>query len=261
MGWLQGVGLNLALAIIYRLVLWPLAPDAHYDALLRHLVYFSTFVMADVTTTNVFGHDMVRTNQALRDGDRFRTILLRKNLVQFLVIMLPVPILTAGGTEYLYHHSEMERTIPGVLYPMLLFLGIGNLISVLYPVAPAPVAWRLKTWRQWRLHAPMLTSYAIPYVIYAVWVYTDLPGLLNNLLFAVSSDAIVLRWEQGLVLLLVSVVLYVLLTSAAVAVFRRRGLKVSGLHTASGQPGDDAPLERQDHDDQRDSDQRASSHD
>ena len=53
-GWLQGVLFNLVLAAAY-LVVWPLAFDDHYDVVLLFTVYFATFIMADVTTTNIFG--------------------------------------------------------------------------------------------------------------------------------------------------------------------------------------------------------------
>lgn len=178
-GWLQGVLFNLVLAAAY-LVVWPLAFDDHYDVVLLFTAYFATFIMADVTTTNIFGHDIVRTLAALRRGRSFASLILLKNLVQAIVVVMPMVLLTIGVTWYVDGAEELFLAIPGILYPMLLWLGIGNMISVLYPVLPAPINWRIQSIRagrkQWLLHAPMLISYAIPYVLYALAATTDLPG-------------------------------------------------------------------------------------
>lgn len=220
--WLQSVLVNLALAAFYLLFKQP-DLHGHYDTVLLYCVYFATFMLADVTTTNIFGVDMARTTQALEQGQSFLRILLRKNAVQFTVIVVPVLIVTAAWTEYLYHDSEMMRTIPGVLYPMLLFMAIGNLISVLFPVLQAPFGWHVKEWRNWRYQVPLLTSYAIPFLIFAAWVYTDLPGNLNTLLRTAGSDNFVPPAESAVALLVASYAIYWGVTLLATVIFKRRG--------------------------------------
>lgn len=145
MTWLQGVLINLVLAGVYRLF-WTLEANPKYDTVLLYTVYFATFIMADVTTTNIFGADLERTWRKLQQGESFRAILMRKNVIQFLVIILPFLLITYAWTEYLYVDAQLLRTIPGILYPMLLFLGIGNLISVLYVVPAVGLQWHLKTY-------------------------------------------------------------------------------------------------------------------
>lgn len=227
MTWLQGVGINLVLAFLYLLI-WPLSQNAKYDTVLLFCVYFGTFIMADITTTNIFGPDLKRTYAKLAAGESFARILLRKNAVQALVVMLPMVLITWAWTEYLYMDAEMLRTIPGVLYPMLLFLGIGNVISVLFVVPSAGLGWRLKNWRQWRWHLPELVSYAIPFGIYGLWVYTDLPGTLNLMLKTWGQDIMVLPSESAQALMGASLFLYGSLTICAVFVFKLKGLQIWG---------------------------------
>lgn len=223
-GWLQGVLFNLVLAAAY-LVVWPLAFDDHYDVVLLFTAYFATFIMADVTTTNIFGHDIVRTLAALRRGRSFASLILMKNLVQTIVVVMPMVLLTIGVTWYVDGAEELFLAIPGILYPMLLWLGIGNLISVLYPVLPAPINWRIQSIRagrkQWLLHAPMLISYAIPYVLYALAATTDLPGNLNALIRVVAGTPH--KWESGLILLVASIIIYWGLTWLSLRLVRDRG--------------------------------------
>lgn len=222
MAWLQGVIFNLLLACAYLLFQSPQF-TGHYDTVLLYCVYFSTFILADVTTSNIFGPDVARTTQFLQDGQSFLRILFRKNAVQFVVILLPMLIITAAWTEYLYNDSELLRTIPGVLYPMLLFMALGNLISVLFPVIQAPLTWHIMHWHQWRYQVPLLTSYAIPFIIFALWVYTDLPGYLFGMLLDAGSDNFVPQGEISTVLLAASYGIYLLMTLLSAAIFRKRG--------------------------------------
>lgn len=221
MVWIQSVLMNLVLAAFYLIFGQPNL-GGHYDTVLLYCVYFATFILADVTTTNIFGLDVARTTQFL-STESFARILFRKNAVQFAVIVVPILIVTAAWTEYLYHESEMMRTIPGVLYPMLLFMAIGNLISVLFPVAQAPLAWHIKHWKKWRYQFPLLLSYAIPYVIFALWVYTDLPAVLFTMLRDFGSDSFVPSAETATALVAASYGLYLLITAVSVWIFSRRG--------------------------------------
>ncbi|MDO4685821.1 MAG: hypothetical protein Q4A92_04670 [Corynebacterium sp.] len=223
-GWLQGVLLNVVLAAAY-LLLWPLASNEHYDIVLLFTVYFATFIMADVTTTNIFGHDIVRMTRALQSGRSFISLVLLKNLVQALIIILPMVLVTMAITYMVSGPGELVLVIPGILYPMLLWLGVGNVISVLYPVIPAPIPWRIQSIRggtqNWKLHAPLLISYAIPWVLYALTTLTDLPGNLNILIQVVAGRPH--PWESGLVLLIAACVIYALLTRLSVQLVEQQG--------------------------------------
>lgn len=223
-GWLQGVLFNLVLAAAY-LIFWPLVYDDHYSIVLLFTVYFASFIMADVTTTNIFGHDIVRTHAALSSGRSFASLIYLKNLVQAIVVIVPMLLITIGVTWYLQGAGELVLATPGILYPMLLWLGVGNIISVLYPVLPAPASWRIRTARQgrqhWMLHAPMLISYAIPYVLYVLVAFSDLPGNLNALIRMVAGEPH--KWESGLILLVASILIYVGCTKLSLRLVRDRG--------------------------------------
>lgn len=224
MGWLQGVAFNAALAASY-LVFWPLVASEHYDIVLLFTVYFATFIMADVTTTNVFGHDVLRTVRALDDGRGFASILAIKNVVQVIVVVIPLMIITLGVTIAIEGTGNLVLTLPGILYPMLLWLGVGNVLTVLAPALPAPVKWRLANIRggRWRMHIAMLVAYGIPYFLYYAAAASDLPGNLNAL-FGLIVGTNAAKWQSGAMLLGASVVIYLVLTWLAVAMHRRYGL-------------------------------------
>ena len=225
MGWLQGVAFNAALAAGY-LLFWPLVASEQYDIVSLFTVYFATFIMADVTTTNVFGHDIVRTVRALEAGRSFASLIAVKNAVQVIVVVIPMSLITFGVTWWVEGADDLPLTIPGVLYPMLLWLGIGNLLSVLAPALPAPLAWRIGTlrrgWPGWRLHRATLLAYAIPYLLYYVTAASDLPGNLNALFSLFGSMP--QKWQSGYMLLVASVMIYLILTRFSVRWHDRRGL-------------------------------------
>src|SRR5262249_43063505 len=87
--WLMGVVANLFLAVAWVAV-QPLAPSGrHYDWVVLVSTYFSSFILADVTTTNLLGADHYRVRQALSDGVPLRRILLIKNLALLVIVGLP----------------------------------------------------------------------------------------------------------------------------------------------------------------------------
>lgn len=214
MGWLQGVIFNAVLAAAY-LVIWPLSGNTHSDVVLLFTTYFATFIMADVTTTNIFGHDIAHTVHALKGGRSLESLLLMKNVVQILLIIIPFTLVTAVLSWYNRGATDLVLAIPGILYPMLLWLGIGNLVSILYPAIPAPIKWRSTHLKagQWRMQAPMLISYAIPYVLYFITAYIDLPGTLNQTFAALFGFP--RPEESGALLLGASMIIYTCLTTAA----------------------------------------------
>lgn len=225
MGWLQGVAFNALLAAGY-LLLWPLTTSEQYDIVSLFTVYFATFIMADVTTTNVFGHDILRTVRALEAGRSFASLIAVKNLVQVMVVVIPMSLITFGVTCWVEGADDLALTVPRVLYPMLLWLGIGNLLSVLAPALPAPLAWRIGTlrrgWPGWRLHRATLLAYAMPYLLYYLTAASDLPGNLNALFSLLGSMP--QKWQSGYMLLTASAVIYLVVTWLSVRWHDRRGL-------------------------------------
>ncbi len=77
--WLSGVAVNLVLSMAW-LVVQPVQHERHRDWVVLVATYFSSFILADVTTTNMLGVDSVRVEKSLHDGTPLRRLLLVKNL-------------------------------------------------------------------------------------------------------------------------------------------------------------------------------------
>jgi hypothetical protein len=78
--WLTGLAVNIVFAAGWLLV-QPLTTGCHHhtDWVILVGTYFSSWVLADVTTTNLLGADHYRVQQALSDGVPFWRLLLIKN--------------------------------------------------------------------------------------------------------------------------------------------------------------------------------------
>jgi hypothetical protein len=75
--WLSGVAANLVLALVW-LLLQPLQLPRHHDWVILIGTYFSSFILADVTTTNLLGNEHIRVRMALHDGVLLWRVLLVK---------------------------------------------------------------------------------------------------------------------------------------------------------------------------------------
>lgn len=179
--WLAGVVINLVLGALWLFV----DPLHHGDRRAWAVIvgsYFAVWVLADVTTTNVLGADAVRVTARLRHGIPLRRILLVKNLTLLIIVGLPTLLLTGGIALVDSHHAvAVLFTGLGVLFPILTWLGIGNLVSVAMPVAALPLRqrWinRRDRWRTLRWGVAL----GLPYALYAlVSPVSDLPRLIDD---------------------------------------------------------------------------------
>ena len=92
--WLLGVVANLFLAAAWLLI-QPLTPHGHrHDWVSLIGIYFSSFILADVTTTNLLGADHIRVLKGLSDGTPLWRVLLIKNLA--LIVLVGLPTLAAA---------------------------------------------------------------------------------------------------------------------------------------------------------------------
>ena len=110
--WLWGVVANLVLAACWLLV-QPLTPHGrHHDWVILIGTYFSSFVLADVTTTNLLGVDHVRVLSSLADGMPLWRLLLIKNIA--LIVLVGVPTLGAAMvlTLSMENPARLSVTIP-----------------------------------------------------------------------------------------------------------------------------------------------------
>lgn len=162
--WLNGVAFNLVLSLLY-LVVQPLTGQPHRDWAILVGTYFAVWILADVTTTNILGADAVRVDAELTHDVPLGRILLVKNVTLLLVVGLPTLAATAVITVTEEASHRLVITLPGVLLPILTWLGVGNLISVLLPVATRPWRERWEQRREVRPTARWLVALGLPYAL------------------------------------------------------------------------------------------------
>lgn len=226
--WLMGVVVNTVFAAVWLLV-QPLnfGNHRHHDWAVLVGAYFSSWVLADVTTTNLLGTDHYRVRQALATGVPFWRILVIKNLALLVIVGLPTLATAMVLTLWLETPGRLAITVPTVAVPIVSWLGLGNAISALHPVGVEPL---VRRWRQrhdrYRT-AGWLLALALPYALYYVAdpmagvdhrvVWQQLPALVWPILG---------RDTKSFVHLATAVGVWVAGTVAAVWWVRRRGLVI-----------------------------------
>jgi hypothetical protein len=218
--WLLGVFLNLGLSLLW--LLWvPLRGQPHHDWVILVGTYFAVFILADVTTTNVLGLDAMRVRASMASGVPVRRLLMTKNYALLVIVGLPTLILTGFLTIRSEVPHRLVLTLPGVALPMLAWLGVGNVVSVLLPVAVRTLRTRWAERRNWRSTLRWLFHLAVPYaLLYAVDPVGDTPPwLVRQLPSGWRTEQV-----RGLVLLLTGLVIWLAGSWLAVRLVRRRGL-------------------------------------
>ncbi|MFI5781979.1 hypothetical protein [Nocardia sp. NPDC051570] len=218
--WLEGVGANLVLSLVYLLVS-PLAhPHRQFGWVVLVGTYFATFILADVTTTNVLGLDIHRVRASMAEGMSVRGILLTKNLALLIIVGLPTLALTA-----VLAHSLPPKPFVGTLFtvalPLLCWLGVGNVISVLLAVHTRTLVQRWRERRRWTT-VVWIGHLVLPYGLY--YLVAPIDGTqhdpLLRLLPHMDRD---IRFVFNAV---VGLVVWILGTVIAAAIVRRRGLRI-----------------------------------
>lgn len=178
---------NLVFAVGWLLV-QPLTAGRQQDWVILVGIYFSSWILADVTTTNVLGADHYRVLTAVRDGVPMSRILLIKNLALLIIVGLPKLVAAMALTLWLETPERLAITILTVAVPIISWPGVGNLISVLHPVSVEPL---IRRWRQRhdrRRTRGWILALTLPYALYyiadpmtgvehRVW-WTRLPALI-----------------------------------------------------------------------------------
>jgi hypothetical protein len=220
--WLSGVAVNLVLSLLW-LARFPLTGTSHGDWVVLVGTYFAVFILADVTTTNVLGLDANRVRLNLGRGVPLWRLLLTKNCALLVIVGLPTLAFTAVLTIYSESSYRLVLTLPGVALPILAWLGVGNLVSVLLPVASRPLLQRWRERRQVRSTTRWLVHLALPYaLLFAVDPISDLPLVLRRHLPS-AHGAPELR---GLVIALTGVVIWIAGSLTAQQVVAHRGLRM-----------------------------------
>ena len=220
--WLGGIGANLVLSLLY-LVFVPLTGQPHRDWAILVGSYFAVFVLADVTTTNVLGADALRVRVSLLRGISLLRILVVKNLALLVIVGVPTLLATAIITVNSEAGYRLMVTLPGVAFPILTWLGVGNIVSVVLPVAALP--WR-ERWAQrrevrhtvrWGVHL------GLPYaLLLAVDPVGALPRTLNRSLPAAAHTV----GGRGATLVVVGLLLWGAGTAIALLVAHYREIRL-----------------------------------
>lgn len=224
----MGVVANLILAAAFLLV-QPLTPQRrqqHFDWVILVGTYFSSFILADITTTNLLGADHHRVRRALSHGTPLWRVLLVKDLALLVLVGLPTLTVAAALTLWLESPERLSVTVPNVAVPIFSWLGIGNFISVVYPVTAEPLYRRWRRRRDIPGTATWIAALTLPYVLY--FVADPMDGIEHQLLWTQLPAAIgpVLgRDTKSYVHFAAALVIWAAGTVAAVLWARKRGVR------------------------------------
>jgi hypothetical protein len=225
--WLMGVVANVVFAAAWLLVQPLTAGRHHHDWVILVGTYFSSWVLADVTTTNMLGADHYRVLKALSDGVPFWRILLIKNLALIVIVGLPTLAAAMAVTLWLETPGRLAVTIPTVAVPIVSWLGVGNLISVLHPVSVEPLIRRWRHRRDHRRTGDWLVGLTLPYALY--YVADPMGGVEHRVLW---SQVPKLIWPvfgrdtKSLVHLAIALGVWLAGSVAAVLWVRKRGFQI-----------------------------------
>ena len=219
---------NLFLALAWLFVQPPtFGGHQHKDWAVVVGVYFSSWILADVTTTNVLGSDHYRVRQGLVDGVPIWRILVVKNLALLAIVGVPTLATAMAITLWRANPGQLAITIPTVAVPILSWLGLGNLVSVLHPVGVQPL---VRRWRQRRDPVRMgswLLALVLPYAVY--YVADPMAGLDHRALWQ-QLPALIWpifgRDTKSFVHLATAMVIWIVGTWVAVVWVHRRGLRI-----------------------------------
>ncbi|CAN5635484.1 hypothetical protein BH10ACT9_BH10ACT9_51540 [soil metagenome] len=206
------LGISLSLAAFYHLSGW-----SKYDDLSRLTLYLFSGVVGSVVCTNALCFEAERVRAQLADGERLWRILVAKNLAMAVLITsaaLPVVIFLTVADG-----ANPVALVDQLITMVFIWLGMGNVLSVVYPLRHEPVSARFSdgTWK------PYLFTFAISYGV----------GLSVNLMIywrlwarQKASDEIAGgTWAAFALVLASAVLLWILLTVFAVACSREPRLR------------------------------------
>lgn len=171
-GWLLGMGFNLLVALV---VIGYQRYDPHVSGDIRIAnigIAVVVYVLAGTLATNQLGADADRVINSVERGDRVSRILALKN-VSLALLMVPVALLVSVIVRILVDRWRLlPNTVMYDIAAVFVWLGLGNLVSVVLPYRPISLRARLKarsTWLRWGVRQ------AVPYVLY----YLGAPLLLT----------------------------------------------------------------------------------
>ena len=198
------LGIALSLVVVHHLT-----GVTRYDDAGRLTLYLFSAVVGSVVCTNALCFEADRVRAQLADGERLWRILIAKNLAMAcLVTLAALPVIVfltvADG-------GNPVALIDQLITMVFIWLGVGNVLSVVYPLRHEPISARLHdgTWK------PFLLSFAVSYGV----------GLTVNLMiywrlwarYKANEEITGGAWAAFVLVLLSALTSWVLLTVFAVA--------------------------------------------
>jgi hypothetical protein len=155
--------------------------------------------------------DHVRVQQGLDGGVPATRILLIKNIALLVIVGAPTLAAAVILTLVMETPARLGVTVSEVAVPMLSWLGVGNLVSVLLPVGYEPVIRRWRQRKELRRTTLWLCHLALPYGLF--YIADPVYGLPQ-------------AWFWGEVHIGIAMAVWALGTAAATAIIRVRGLRL-----------------------------------
>lgn len=205
--------LGITLAVSMSLVAFlHLSGWSKYDDVGQLTLYLFSAVVGSVVCTNALCFEAQRVRDGIAGGERMWRILVSKNLAMLaLVTVAGLPVI---GLLAVTNDVNPIAMIDQLVTMVFIWLGVGNVLSVLYPLRHEPVSARLRdgTWK------PFLFSFALSYGV----------GLTVNLMIfwrlwsrqTASAELVGGEWAAFALVLLSAMTSWVLLTVFAIACSR-----------------------------------------
>jgi hypothetical protein len=206
------LGIALSLVVVHHLT-----GVTRYDDAGRLTLYLFSAVVGSVVCTNALCFEADRIRAQLGSGERLWRILIAKNLAMACMVTLaalPVVVFLTvadGGNPV--------ALIDQLVTMVFIWLGVGNVLSVVYPLRHEPISARLHdgTWK------PFLLSFVVSYGV----------GLTVNLMiywrlwarYKANEEITGGAWAAFVLVLLSALTTWVLLTVFAVACSREPRLR------------------------------------
>lgn len=201
-----GLGIGLAYLGFLRLFHW----DTKAEMLPYLAIYALSGVIGGVVCTNALSWDASRVRAELTSGSRLWHLLTSKNATIFLLVGAAGVVLSVLLAWLAGDFATLVKALGELVMMMLLWLGVGNVLSVLSPLRVEPLKERLHDGTL----KPFLLSFAISYVVglgvnlmltWKVWAKQSMIEELGG------------PWVPVLSLVTSAFVIYVLLTVVAVS--------------------------------------------
>jgi cytochrome b561 len=201
------LAISLSLVTFYHFSGW-----SEYDDVSQLTLYLFSAVVGSVVCTNALCCEAKRVRDSMSRGERLWRIMVDKNLA--MAVLVTVAALPVIGFLTVTNDGNPMAMVDQLVTMVFIWLGVGNVLSVLYPLRHEPVSARLRdgTWK------PYLFSFALSYGV----------GLTVNLMIfwrlwsrqAAAAELVGGQWAAFVLVLVSAVTSWLLLTVFAVACSR-----------------------------------------